>query len=82
MARGARSIFYVLVPNSLEILMKRRSLIQGAAAAAFGAPALVGFAQQSVTLKFHTFVPPQSSNYLHMHKPWMEKVEKDSGGRI
>jgi TRAP-type transport system periplasmic protein len=62
--------------------MKRRSLIQGAAGAALGAPALVGFAQQSVTLKFHTFVPPQSSNFVHMHKPWMDKVEKDSGGRI
>jgi len=62
--------------------MKRRSLLQGAAAAALGAPALSGLAQQSVTLKFHTFMAPQSQVWLSMHKPWMEKVEKDSGGRI
>ena len=62
--------------------MKRRSLIQGAAAAALGVPALQGFAQQSVTLKFHTFMAPQSNVWLTMHKPWMDKVEKDSGGRI
>ena len=62
--------------------MKRRSLIQGAAAAALGAPALSGLAQQNVTLKFHTFMAPQSDVWLTMHKPWMEKVEKESGGRI
>jgi len=62
--------------------MKRRSLLQGAAAAALGAPALSGLAQQAVTLKFHTFMAPQSLVWLSMHKPWMEKVEKDSGGRI
>lgn len=62
--------------------MKRRTLIQGAAAAALGAPTLQGFAQQAVTLKFHTFMAPQSNVWLTMHKAWMEKVEKDSGGRI
>ena len=62
--------------------MKRRSLIQGAAAAALGTPVLSGFAQQSVTLKFHTFMASLSNVWLTMHKPWMDKVEKDSGGRI
>ena len=62
--------------------MKRRSLIQGAAAAALGAPALSGFAQQAVTLKFHTFMAPLSNVWLTMHKPWMAKVELESGGRI
>jgi TRAP-type C4-dicarboxylate transport system substrate-binding protein len=62
--------------------MKRRSFVQGAAAAALGAPHLAGLAQQSVTLKFHTFMAPMSNVWLTMHKPWMEKVEKDSGGRI
>jgi len=62
--------------------MKRRSLIQGAAASALGFPHLMGFAQQAVTLKFHTFMAPLSNVWLTMHKPWMEKVEKDSGGRI
>ena len=62
--------------------MKRRTLLQGTAATLLGAPALHGFAQQSVTLKFHTFMAPQSNVWLSMHKPWMEKGEKDSGGRI
>jgi TRAP-type transport system periplasmic protein len=62
--------------------MKRRSLIQGAAAAALGAPMLSGFAQQAVTLKFHTFMAPQSNVWLTMHKAWMDKVEKESAGRI
>ena len=35
-----------------------------------------------MTLKFHTFMAPQSNVWLSMHKPWMDKVEKDSGGRI
>lgn len=62
--------------------MKRRTLIQAAAGSALAAPALVGFAQQSVTLKFHTFMAPMSNVWLTMHKPWMNKVEKESGGRI
>ncbi|MFN3493681.1 MAG: TRAP transporter substrate-binding protein, partial [Hydrogenophaga sp.] len=61
---------------------QRRTLLQSGAAIALGAPALVGFAQQSVTLKFHTFMSPQSNVWLNMHKAWMDKVEKDSGGRI
>jgi TRAP-type C4-dicarboxylate transport system substrate-binding protein len=63
--------------------MKRRQFVQGAAAAAtLGVPHLSGLAQQAVTLKFHTFMAPMSNVWLTMHKPWMDKVEKDSGGRI
>ena len=62
--------------------MKRRQLILGAAAVALGAPHLSGLSQQAVTLKFHTFMAPMSNVWLSMHKPWMDKVEKDSGGRI
>ena len=62
--------------------MKRRTLIQASAAVALGAPALSGLAQQAVTLKFHTFVAPTSNPWVTMLKPWMEKVEKESGGRI
>ena len=62
--------------------MKRRTFVQGAAAGALGVPHLAGLAQQSVTLKFHTFMQPMSNVWLTMHKPWMEKVEKESGGRI
>lgn len=63
-------------------MIQRRSLLKSGAIAAIGAPALVGFAQSSVTLKFHTFMAPQSNVWLNMHKAWMDKVEKDSGGRI
>ena len=63
-------------------MIQRRSLLKAGAAAAVAAPTLSGLAQQSVTLKFHTFMAPQSNVWLTMHKPWMEKVEKESGGRI
>jgi TRAP-type transport system periplasmic protein len=63
-------------------MMQRRTLLKTSAAAALGASGLSGLAQQAVTLKFHTFMPPQSNVWLTMHKPWMDKVEKESGGRI
>ncbi|MEO5733723.1 MAG: TRAP transporter substrate-binding protein [Rubrivivax sp.] len=63
-------------------MIQRRTFVKGAAAAALGVPHLAGLAQQSVTLKFHTFMAPMSNVWLLMHKPWMEKVEKESGGRI
>ena len=63
-------------------MIQRRTLIKSGAAVAIGAPALVGFAQQSVTLKFHTFMSPQSNVWINMHKAWMDKVTKDSDGRI
>ena len=62
--------------------MQRRSFVQGVAAAALGVPHLAALAQQTVTLKFHTFMQPMSNVWLTMHKPWMDKVQKDSGGRI
>jgi TRAP-type C4-dicarboxylate transport system substrate-binding protein len=64
-------------------MFHRRAFLKSAATAAtLASPALSGFAQQAVTLKFHTFMAPQSQVWLTMHKPWMEKVEKESGGRI
>lgn len=63
-------------------MIQRRTLLKTSAAAALGAPALSGLAQQAVTLKFHTFMSPSSNVWLAMHKPWMDKVEKESGGRI
>lgn len=63
-------------------MIQRRTLLKTTAAAALGAPALSGLAQQTVTLKFHTFMSPLSGVWLNMHKPWMDKIEKESGGRI
>jgi TRAP-type C4-dicarboxylate transport system substrate-binding protein len=63
-------------------MIQRRTLMQSGAVLALGAPALVGFAQPSVTLKFHTFMSSQSNVWLNMHKAWMDKVTADSQGRI
>jgi TRAP-type C4-dicarboxylate transport system substrate-binding protein len=63
-------------------MIQRRTLLTSSAAAALGAPGLAALAQQSVTLKFHTFMPPQSNVWLTMHKAWMDRVEKASNGRI
>jgi TRAP-type C4-dicarboxylate transport system substrate-binding protein len=63
-------------------MIQRRTLLKSSAAVALGAPGLSGLAQQSVTLKFHTFMAPTSNVWLNMHKAWMDKVEKESGGRI
>ena len=63
-------------------MIQRRTLLKTSAVVALGAPGFSGLAQQTVTLKFHTFMAPQSNVWLTMHKPWMDKVEKDSGGRI
>jgi TRAP-type transport system periplasmic protein len=64
-------------------MVQRRTLIQSGIAAAVGASALSSLAQQpTVTLKFHTFMSPQSNVWLNMHKAWMTKVEQESGGRI
>lgn len=63
-------------------MIQRRTLLKTTAAVALGAPGLSGLAQQSVTLKFHTFMAPMSGVWLTMHKPWMDKVEKESAGRI
>jgi TRAP-type C4-dicarboxylate transport system substrate-binding protein len=62
-------------------MMKRRTLLQSGAYA-LATTALAGHAQNTITLKFHTFMAPMSGVWLTMHKPWMEKVERESGGRI
>lgn len=37
---------------------------------------------QTVTLRFHQMLPPQASTPAKAIKPWADKVEKESGGRI
>jgi len=63
-------------------MIQRRTVLKSGAAAGLGLPALAGLAQQAVTLKFHTFMAPQSNVWLNMHMAWMKKVEQDSKGRI
>ena len=71
--------------------MKRRrkplgvwlSLATGAIGLTFGAVLLTSasVAAQTVTLRFHTFVPPVSSSYKSL-KAWADTVEKQSNGRL
>jgi TRAP-type transport system periplasmic protein len=63
-------------------MIQRRTLLQSGVAAALGTPALGALAQQAVTLKFHTFMAPTSNVWVNMHKAWMDKVTKESNGRI
>ncbi len=63
-------------------MIQRRTLLKTGSAIALGAPAFLSHAQQVTTLRFHTFMAPTSNIWTLMLKPWMEKVEKDSNGRI
>jgi TRAP-type C4-dicarboxylate transport system substrate-binding protein len=60
--------------------MTRKSFLGAAALATF---ALLPTAQAAdVTLRFHQMLPPQATIPSKAIKPWAEKVEKESGGRI
>jgi TRAP-type C4-dicarboxylate transport system substrate-binding protein len=63
-------------------MIQRRTILRNAAIAALGAPTLSGFAQQSHTFKFHTFMTPTSDTWALLCKPWMDKVTAESNGRI
>ncbi len=63
-------------------MVQRRTVLKTGLAAAVVASAASSIAQPVVTLKFHTFMSPQSNVWLNMHKAWMDKVEKESGGKI
>jgi len=62
--------------------MKRRQLLQATSALALGAPALVGLAQERVTLRLHTFLPTTSNGWVQILKHWMDQVTQASGGQI
>jgi TRAP-type C4-dicarboxylate transport system substrate-binding protein len=59
----------------------RRKLLLGAAAS-LGLGSVWAQGRAITTLKFHTFMSPQSNVWLSMHKPWMDLIEKDSGGQL
>jgi TRAP-type transport system periplasmic protein len=56
-----------------------RKLFLGAAAATLLLPPALA---QNTTLRFHQMLPPQAAIPANAIKPWAEKVEKESGGRI
>lgn len=63
-------------------MIGRRTLMQGAATSLLATPFLSLRAQEVHKLRFSTFMPTTSNVYLNIHKPWMEGIEKASGGRI
>lgn len=63
-------------------MMHRRQVLKAAGAATLGVATARAMAQQTITLKFHTFMAPSSNLWLKGHKAWMQKIESESGGRI
>ena len=63
-------------------MIQRRTLLKSSAAVALLTPAFKALAEPVVTLKFHTFMAPMSNVWINMHKVWMDKVSRESGGRI
>ncbi len=63
--------------------MKRRSLIQTAAAAALALGVSAPMADaQDVTLRLHQFLPPPATVPKHILKPWATRVEEAAGGKL
>jgi TRAP-type C4-dicarboxylate transport system substrate-binding protein len=62
-------------------MIQRRALLQSAAAVV-AAPSLLAHAQAPITLRFQTFVPATSNVYSRVLVPWMQTIEKESGGRL
>jgi TRAP-type C4-dicarboxylate transport system substrate-binding protein len=55
------------------------------ASAALAAPAVMRVTRanaQEVTLKMHHFLPPVSNGHAKFLRPWADKVQAESGGRI
>lgn len=63
-------------------MTQRRTILRAGAAFGLGAPALLGFAQPAVKLRFHTFLPQQSTGWKNIAQPWIDRVEKESAGAI
>jgi TRAP-type C4-dicarboxylate transport system substrate-binding protein len=60
----------------------RKTFLGALAGAAALAAAPAVRAQQTVTLRFHQFLPPQAPVPTQAIKPWAQQVERASGGRI
>ena len=62
--------------------ISRKTFLGALAGAATLALAPVAAQAQTTTLRFHQMLPPQAAVPAFAIKPWAEKVEKESGGRI
>src|SRR3972149_6066068 len=59
----------------------RRALLGGAVLAALGL-ASAGALAQTATLKFGTFIPPKADEIERGIAPWLDELEKESGGAL
>ena len=63
--------------------MKRRNILKTVAAAAFAAGLAPSLASaQEVTLRLHQFLPPPATVPKHILKPWAQRVEAATGGKL
>lgn len=65
-------------------MLDRRTLLK-TGAAAIAAPAIVTSARAQtpeVTLRMHHFLPPVSNGHARFLRPWADKVQTESNGRI
>jgi TRAP-type C4-dicarboxylate transport system substrate-binding protein len=65
--------------------MHDRRFVLKAAAASLAAPAIVTSARAQtpeVTLRMHHFLPPVSNGHARFLRPWADKVQAESNGRI
>jgi len=61
---------------------KRRTILGLACAILAAGLGVTSAVAAEVTLRLHQFLPAQANVPNHILRPWMEKVMKDSGGRI
>jgi TRAP-type transport system periplasmic protein len=68
----------------MSMKISRRTALAGAAAAVASPTILsTGYAQApEVTLRMHHFLPPVSNGHAKFLRPWADKVQQDSNGRI
>src|SRR5690606_39175857 len=83
---GARPRAGVSCSIHLEELMEKRTFLKQSLAVA-GAAAVSGVAgplraQEQVKLRISHFLSPMAPAQTMLFKPWADRVEKDSGGRI
>ena len=61
---------------------QRRRWLAGLALSATGLLGSTAFAQETVTLRLHQFLPPQATIPAKAIAPWIKKIEAESNGRI
>lgn len=66
----------------MTLTRRRFAGLAGAAIAAPGVMRVTRANAQEVTLRMHHFLPPVSNGHAKFLRPWADKVQTDSGGRI